>query len=203
MASMLDLWFSVMLVYHRCEYKAHCVGRSRTAFMAPTCGVEIKQEQLDDMTRTEGVEPVPDRGSKGTSREPEWSRRARTAPRRHDRRESLHGYLFVFCQIKLSKWDCAVLTEPKHVGGCGLSWRARSPRRAGFGSDTEAQVIGFRHGQHHARTWGSGRRQGWGSTHWPGMPGESTGDWAIIGVVPGPHHVSGTWTIPLTMQLAP
>ena len=23
-----------------------------------------------------------------------------------------------------------------------------------------------------------------------------------MGVVPGPHHVSGTWTIPLTMQLA-
>ena len=24
-----------------------------------------------------------------------------------------------------------------------------------------------------------------------------------MGVVPDPHHVSGTWTIPLTMQLAP
>ena len=35
------------------------------------------------------------------------------------------------------------------------------------------------------------------------MPGESTGDWAVIGVVPGPHHVPGTWTIPPTMQLAP
>ena len=23
-----------------------------------------------------------------------------------------------------------------------------------------------------------------------------------MGVAPGPHHVSGTWTIPLTMQLA-
>ena len=34
------------------------------------------------------------------------------------------------------------------------------------------------------------------------MPGESTGDWAIIGVVPDPHHVPGTWTIPPTMQLA-
>ena len=34
------------------------------------------------------------------------------------------------------------------------------------------------------------------------MSRESTGDWAIIGVVPDPHHVSGTWTIPLTMQLA-
>lgn len=53
-------------------------------------------------------------------------------------------------------WDCAVLTEPKHEGNCGPSWCARLPRRAGVGSDAEAQVIGSRHGQCHAQTWGSG-----------------------------------------------
>ena len=62
-----------------------------------------------------------------------------------------------------------------------------------------------RGGRRSARAWGPGRRQGRGSTHWPGMPGESAGDWAIIGVAPGPHHVScpGLGPCPLTMQLAP
>ena len=32
------------------------------------------------------------RGPKGTSREPGWFRRGRTAPRRHDRREGPHGH---------------------------------------------------------------------------------------------------------------
>ena len=48
---------------------------------------------LDDMTRTEGTELIPGRGPKGTSREPEWFRCGRTAPRRHDRREGPHGHL--------------------------------------------------------------------------------------------------------------
>ena len=42
-----------------------------------------------------------------------------------------------------------------------------------------------------------------GSTHWPGMLGESIGGWATMGVAPGPHHVSGIWTMPLTMRMVP
>gem|GEM_PF-981847 len=48
---------------------------------------------LDDITRTEGVELILSRGPKGTSREPEWFRRDRAAPRHHDRRKGPHGYL--------------------------------------------------------------------------------------------------------------
>ena len=48
---------------------------------------------LDNITRTEGVELILGRGPKGTSREPEWFRRDRAAPRHHDRRKGPHGYL--------------------------------------------------------------------------------------------------------------
>lgn len=42
-----------------------------------------------------------------------------------------------------------------------------------------------------------------GSTHWPGMSGESIGGWATMGAAPCPHYVSRIWTMPLTMRMAP
>ena len=75
-------------------------------------------------------------------------------------------------------WDEGAGAGTRLGGQESRTRRPPTPRRSRVGKSGEATRAP---GRRSARAWGSGRRQGRGPTHWPGMPGESAGDWAVMG----------------------
>ena len=139
--------------------------------------VDVVVGALDDMTRTEGVKRIWGRrhGRRPDGRVPRGLRRGRGGRGRGAPRGGRR----------------VARAGPRRRAA--LAWGGRGRRREPLAWPTIGASVG------------PGTTAGAGLDPLPGMPGESAGDWAIMGVVPGPHHVScpGLGPYPLTMQLAP